>query len=79
MPENPIEAIVEAAQKRMRPIILTTTTTILGLTPLYLGGGELWEPMAISIIGGLLFSTLFTLGFIPVLYAILFGYKSTSK
>jgi multidrug efflux pump len=79
MPENPIEAIVEAAQKRMRPIILTTATTILGLTPLYLGGGEFWEPMAISIIGGLLFSTLFTLGFIPVLYAILFNHKSPNK
>ncbi|MFT4925517.1 MAG: multidrug efflux pump [Phenylobacterium sp.] len=76
MPNEPVRAIVEAAQKRMRPIVLTTATTVLGLIPLYLGGGEFWEPMAISIIGGLMLSTLFTLGFIPVLYAILFGIKS---
>ncbi|MDP2560665.1 efflux RND transporter permease subunit [Psychrobium sp. 1_MG-2023] len=75
LPSDPARAIVEAAQKRMRPIILTTATTIFGLIPLYLGGGEFWEPMAISIIGGLLFSTVFTLAVIPVVYAILFNIK----
>lgn len=75
MPDEPIKAIIDAAQKRTRPILLTTATTVLGLIPLYLGGGEFWEPMAISIIGGLLLSTLFTLGFIPVLYTLLFGIK----
>lgn len=69
---SPVDAIVNAAQARMRPILLTTTTTVLGLVPLYLGGGEMWEPMALSIMGGLLFSTLLTLGVIPVLYALLF-------
>jgi len=56
----------------MRPILLTTATTVLGLVPLYLGGGEMWEPMAVSIMSGLLFSTLLTLGIVPVLYALLF-------
>ncbi|MBQ4862624.1 efflux RND transporter permease subunit [Pseudoalteromonas sp. MMG013] len=72
LPDSPIEAIVNAAQARMRPILLTTATTVLGLVPLYLGGGEMWEPMALSIMGGLLFSTLLTLGVIPVLYALFF-------
>lgn len=76
MPNEPVKAIVEAAQKRMRPIVLTTATTVLGLIPLYLGGGEFWEPMALSIIGGLMLSTIFTLGFIPVLYTLLFGIKT---
>ncbi|RJE77878.1 acriflavine resistance protein B [Pseudoalteromonas sp. MSK9-3] len=73
LPDSPIEAIVNAAQARMRPILLTTATTVLGLVPLYLGGGEMWEPMALSIMGGLLFSTVLTLGVIPVLYALFFS------
>lgn len=72
---HPIQAIIYAAQQRMRPILLTTATTVLGLIPLYLGGGEMWEPMALTIMGGLLFSTLLTLGVVPVLYALLFGMK----
>ncbi|CAM4077076.1 efflux RND transporter permease subunit [Pseudoalteromonas byunsanensis] len=72
-PEDPVVAIIMAAQARMRPILLTTATTVLGLLPLYLGGGEMWEPMALSIMGGLLFSTILTLGIVPVLYAILFS------
>lgn len=67
-----IEAIISAAQKRMRPILLTTATTVLGLIPLYLGGGEMWEPMALAIMFGLLFSTILTLGVVPVLYAVLY-------
>jgi multidrug efflux pump subunit AcrB len=65
-------AIVEAAQRRLRPILLTTATTVCGLVPLWLGGGPMWEPMAISIIFGLLFATLLTLGLVPVLYSLLF-------
>ncbi len=72
---EPVDAIVEACQKRMRPILLTTATTVLGLVPLYLGGGEMWEPMAVAIIAGLLFSTILTLGVVPVMYAILFRVK----
>jgi multidrug efflux pump len=69
---SPQSAVVEAAQRRFRPIILTTATTVLGMLPLYLGGGEMWEPMAVAIIGGLLFSTLLTLVVVPVLYSLLF-------
>lgn len=67
------EAIIVACQRRARPIMLTTVTTVFGLIPLYLGGGEMWEPMALSIIGGLLISTLLTLCVVPVIYALLFG------
>ncbi|AZZ90671.1 efflux RND transporter permease subunit [Hahella sp. KA22] len=63
------QAIINAAQQRTRPILLTTATTVLGLLPLYLGGGEMWEPLAIAIMAGLLFSTILTLCVVPVLYA----------
>ena len=69
---SPQDAIVAAAQQRFRPILLTTFTTTLGLIPLYLGGGLMWEPMAVSIMVGLLFATVITLLFIPVLYRLLF-------
>lgn len=74
--EKPIEAIVAAAQQRFRPILLTTCTTTLGLIPLYLGGGLMWEPMAVAIMVGLLFATVITLLFVPVLYKILFAVKN---
>jgi HAE1 family hydrophobic/amphiphilic exporter-1 len=66
------EAIVAAGRYRFRPIIMTMLTTCLGLLPLALGigsGAELTQPMAITVIGGLLFSTVITLVFIPVIYA----------
>ncbi len=69
-PEN--EAIVAAAKQRFRPILLTTATTSLGLIPLWVGGGEMWQPMAIGIIFGLLFATVITLLFVPVLYRLMF-------
>ena len=72
---SPQDAIISASQKRMRPILLTTATTVLGLLPLYLGGGEMWEPMAVAIMAGLLFSTILTLGIIPVLYSLLYQIK----
>ncbi len=68
----PQQAILSAAQTRLRPILLTTATTILGLVPLWLGGGPMWEPMAIAIMSGLAFATLLTLGVVPTLYAVLF-------
>ncbi len=73
---KPFDAIVGAAQQRFRPIILTTFTTTLGLIPLYLGGGLMWEPMAISIMIGLLFATVITLLFVPVFYKLLFRVKA---
>jgi multidrug efflux pump subunit AcrB len=69
---EPTHAVVEAAQRRLRPILLTTATTVCGLVPLWLGGGPMWEPMAIAIIFGLIFATVLTLGIVPVLYALLF-------
>ncbi len=69
---DPPVAIVEAATRRLRPILLTTATTIGGLIPLWLGGGPMWEPMAIAIIFGLAFATVLTLGVVPVLYSIFF-------
>ncbi|MBL4772695.1 MAG: efflux RND transporter permease subunit, partial [Alcanivoracaceae bacterium] len=65
-------AIINACLQRFRPIILATFTTVLGLIPLYLSGGEMWEGMAVSIMVGLLFGTMITLIFIPVLYGILY-------
>ena len=67
------EAIILAAKRRLRPILMTTLTTILALLPLALGlgeGAEIRKPMAIAVIGGLVSSTLLTLIFIPVLYSI---------
>ena len=67
------EAIIEGGKIRLRPIMMTTTTTILGLLPLALGlgeGAELRMPMGITVIGGLLFSTLLTLILVPVVYDI---------
>ena len=69
---EPHRAIIEAAQRRLRPILLTTVTTIGGLTPLLIGGGGMWETMALAIMFGLLFATILTLGVVPVLYALLF-------
>jgi len=69
---EPARAVVESAQRRLRPILLTTATTVGGLMPLWLGGGPMWEPMAISIIFGLLFATLLTLGLVPVLYSLFY-------
>jgi multidrug efflux pump subunit AcrB len=70
---EPARAVVEAAQRRLRPILLTTATTVGGLLPLYFGGGPMWEPMAIAIMFGLVFSTALTLGVVPILYSVLFG------
>ena len=69
---TPAEAILEAATRRLRPILLTTATTVLGLIPLWIGGGSMFRPMAITIIFGLLFATVLTLGLVPVLYSLLF-------
>lgn len=69
-----IAAIIEAAESRLRPILMTTLTTTLGMIPLALGlgeGTEIRAPMAITVIGGLLASTLLTLIVIPVMYQIL--------
>ncbi|MFC1493232.1 efflux RND transporter permease subunit, partial [candidate division KSB1 bacterium] len=68
------EAIIEAGQRRIRPIIMTSLTTILALTPLTIGIGEgasLRAPMALAVIGGLITATLLTLVVIPCVYAVM--------
>ena len=67
-------AIVEAGRLRLRPILMTTLTTTLGLIPLAIGfgdGAEVRAPMAITVIGGLVVSTMLTLVVIPVMYSVL--------
>jgi HAE1 family hydrophobic/amphiphilic exporter-1 len=67
------EAIEEAGRRRLRPILMTALTTIIGLIPLALGlseGGEAQAPMARAVIGGLMSSTLITLVFVPVMYSV---------
>jgi HAE1 family hydrophobic/amphiphilic exporter-1 len=71
---NVRDAVVTAGARRLRPILMTTATTVLGLVPMALGigeGSELQVPMARVVIGGLTTSTLITLVFIPVVYAAL--------
>ncbi|MBD3368817.1 MMPL family transporter [Candidatus Fermentibacteria bacterium] len=69
-----IEAIVRAGKDRFRPVIMTTATTVLGLLPMAIGfgtGASLRQPLAISIIGGIIVATLLTLVVVPVLYGII--------
>jgi len=68
------EAIEQAGAVRLRPILMPTATTILGLLPMALGlgeGAEIRTPMAITVIGGLIASTVLTLVVIPVIYSLL--------
>ncbi len=71
-------AVLEAAQQRFRPIMLTTATTVGGLLPLWLGGDPLFVSMAIAILFGLVFATVLTLGFVPAFYCLLFRIRSES-
>ncbi|MFC1650201.1 efflux RND transporter permease subunit [Candidatus Latescibacterota bacterium] len=78
------EAIIQAGQRRIRPIIMTSLTTILALLPLTFGfgkGAALRSPMALAVIGGLITSTLLTLVVIPCVYSVMdsFGQKVISK
>ena len=74
--KKPYDAIIYGCQQKFRPVILTTLTTVFGLIPLYLGGGLMWEPMAVAIMVGLLFATIITLLFVPVMYKVLFRVKN---
>jgi multidrug efflux pump subunit AcrB len=63
-----IDAVAKASERRLRPVLMTTIATLAGLLPLALGigaGAELQRPLAIAVIGGLLTSTLATLGLLP--------------
>ena len=68
------DAIIEASSTRIRPVIMTALTTILGLVPLAMGvgvGAELMQPVAVVCIGGLTYATLMTLLIVPIMYDIL--------
>ncbi|MDP2422958.1 MAG: efflux RND transporter permease subunit, partial [Bacteroidales bacterium] len=68
------DAIVVAGRSRLRPVLMTAFTTILGMLPLALStgeGSEIWSPMGITVIGGLVFSTIVTMVLIPVMYGLL--------
>ncbi|GAB6278013.1 MAG: efflux RND transporter permease subunit [Lentimicrobium sp.] len=70
------DALIAAGRSRLRPILMTTTTTIMGMLPMAINNGllhEVWGPLGITSIGGLLFATLITLIWIPVLYAIFYA------
>ena len=76
--KSKVEALREACLVRLRPILMTTSTTVLGLLPMALGlgeGAELRTPMALTVVGGLLTSTLLTLIVIPALYLLLDFHK----
>jgi CzcA family heavy metal efflux pump len=76
------EAVVEAGEHRLRPILMTTLTAILGLIPLALGlgaGAEMQKPLAVAVVGGLAFSTFLTLVVGPVLYAWLFRVRRVDR
>jgi HAE1 family hydrophobic/amphiphilic exporter-1 len=76
------EAIAISGRSRLRPVIMTSSTTILGMLPLAMStgaGSELWSPMGIAVIGGLLFSTFVTLVLVPVVYAIFAKHGERNK
>jgi HAE1 family hydrophobic/amphiphilic exporter-1 len=67
------DAITAAGKDRLRPVLMTTITTLVGLLPLALSrgeGSESWQPLGITMIGGLTVSTLITMLFVPTLYAV---------
>jgi len=73
------EALVEAGKARLRPILMTALTTMLGLLPLAIGlgrGSEIRSPLALTVIGGLATSTFLTLIIIPVIYALVEEFKT---
>jgi len=69
------DAVMQACQQRLRPILLTTATTVLGMMPLLWGGSAMFRPMAITIMFGLAFATALTLLVVPVLYSLFFRVK----
>ena len=75
------KAVIRGGKSRLRPVVMTTLTTILGMVPMACGtgqGAEMWRPMGTAVIGGLTFSTILTLLFVPALYCI-FAYNGVRR
>jgi len=76
------EAIALSGESRLRPVLMTAVTTLLGMLPMALSrgeGSELWRPMGIVVIGGLLVSTVVTLIIVPILYAVMSRHGERNK
>ena len=74
--QSVLNAVVTAGKSRLRPVLMTTMTTILGMIPMAVStgqGSEMWSPMAIAVIGGLTISTILTLIYVPTMYCIFGG------
>ena len=74
-------AVIDGGKSRLRPVLMTSLTTILGMVPMAVGhgeGAEMWRPMGIAVIGGLTFSTVLTLLFVPTMYTI-FAYNGIKR
>ncbi|MFI3279095.1 MAG: efflux RND transporter permease subunit [Rikenellaceae bacterium] len=72
------DAVIEGGKSRLRPVLMTSFTTILGMMPMATTGdasGVMWKPMGIAVIGGLTFSTLLTLLVVPIFYSIFVNHK----
>ena len=70
---EPLEALIASSQSRLRPVMMASMTTVLGMIPLL--GDAMFGSMAATIMGGLFFGTFITLLFIPILYALFFGIR----
>ncbi|MDE6276784.1 MAG: efflux RND transporter permease subunit [Muribaculaceae bacterium] len=74
-------AVIDGGRSRLRPVVMTTLTTILGMVPMAVGSGqgsEMWRPMGTAVIGGLTFSTILTLLFVPMLYCV-FAFQGVKR
>lgn len=74
-------SVVDGGHSRLRPVLMTSLTTILGMVPMAIGSGEgseMWRPMGMAVIGGLTFSTVLTLLFVPTMYTI-FAYNGMRR
>ncbi len=74
-------AVIDGGKSRLRPVLMTSLTTILGMVPMAVGtgeGAEMWRPMGVAVIGGLTFSTILTLLFVPTMYTI-FAYNGIKR
>ena len=72
------DAVIAGGKSRLRPVLMTSLTTVLGMVPMSLGigeGSETWQPMGIAVVGGLVVSTFLTLFIVPALYAMMEGRK----